>query len=94
MVVVQTCLANNLSNRVCCNYVYFTSTTLKVAMTTNIIIITLLLTLYQPSEVVGCTIERMLRVNTRLKVLDLSHCKLDTAVSIHIATGPHIATGH
>ena len=93
MVVVQTCLANNLSNRVCCNYVYFTSTTLKVAMTTNIII-TLLLTLYQPSEIVGCTIERMLRVNTRLKVLDLSHCKLDTAVSIHIATGPHIAAGH
>ena len=93
MVVMQTCLANNLSNRVCCNYVYFTSTALKVAMTTNIII-TLLLTLYQPSEVVGCTIERMLRVNTRLKVLDLSHCKLDTAVSIHIATGPHIAAGH
>ena len=93
MVAVQTCLANNLSNRVCCNYVYFTSTALKVAMTTNIII-TLLLTLYQPSEMVGCTIERMLRVNTRLKVLDLSHCKLDTAVSIHIATGPHIAAGH
>ena len=93
MVVMQTCLANNLSNRVCCNYVYFTSTALKVAMTTNIII-TLPLTLYQPSEIVGCTIERMLRVNTRLKVLDLSHCKLDTAVSIHIATGPHIASGH
>ena len=93
MVVMQTCLANNLSNRVCCNYVYFTSTALKVAMTTNIII-TLLLTLYLPSEIVGCTIERMLRVNTRLKVLDLSHCKLDTAVSIHIATGPHIAAGH
>jgi len=27
-------------------------------------------------------------VNTRLKVLDLSHCKRDTAVSIHIAAGP------
>jgi len=62
-------------------------------MTTNVIIITLT-TLYQPSEAVGCTIERMLRVNTRIKVLDLSHCKLDTAVSIHIATGLHIAAGH
>jgi len=40
------------------------------------------------SEVVGCTIERMLRVNTRHKVLNLSHYKLDTAASIHIAAGP------
>jgi len=34
-------------------------------------------------KVVGCTIERMLRVNTSLKVMG----KPDTAVSIHIAAG-------
>ena len=39
------------------------------------------------SEAVGCAIERMLRVNTRLKVLNLSCCRLDTAVATHIAAG-------
>jgi len=39
------------------------------------------------SEAVGCAIERMLRVNTRLKVLNLSYCILHTAVAIHIAAG-------
>ena len=39
------------------------------------------------SEAVGCAIERMLRVNTRLKVLNLSDCGLDTAVATHIAAG-------
>ena len=39
------------------------------------------------SEAVGCAIERMLRVNTRLKVLNLSYCILHTAVDIHIAAG-------
>ena len=39
------------------------------------------------SEAVGCAIERMLRVNTRLKVLYLSCCGLDTAVATHIAAG-------
>ena len=37
------------------------------------------------SEAVGCAIERMLRVNTRLKVLNLSDCGLDTTVATHIA---------
>ena len=36
---------------------------------------------------VGCAIERMLRVNTRLKVLNLSDCGLDTTVATHIAAG-------
>ena len=39
------------------------------------------------SEAVGCAIERMLRVNTRLKVLNLRSCGLDTAVATHIAAG-------
>ena len=39
------------------------------------------------SEAVSCAIERMLRVNTRLKVLNLSYCILHTAVDIHIAAG-------
>jgi len=65
MFAVQTCLANNLSNRICCNYMYSlfslfcfpfssentiyyqhddgsrisTGTRLKVAMTTNLVIV-------------------------------------------------------
>jgi len=39
------------------------------------------------SDAVGCAIERMLRVNRRLKLLNLHHCELDTAVAIHIAAG-------
>ena len=33
-----------------------------------------------------CVIERMLRVNTRLKLLNLRCCGLDTAVATHITT--------
>ena len=39
------------------------------------------------SEAVGCRIERMLNVNRTLKVLNLSSCGLDTAVTTHIAAG-------
>jgi len=39
------------------------------------------------SKAVGYAIERMLRVNKRLQLLDLSDCELDTAVAIHIAAG-------
>ena len=39
------------------------------------------------SEAVGCAIERMLNVNRTLKVLNLSGCRLDTAVANHIAAG-------
>ena len=39
------------------------------------------------SEAVGCAIERMLNVNTTLKVLNLSGCRLDTTVNTHIADG-------
>ena len=39
------------------------------------------------SEAVGCAIERMLNVNTTLKVLNLSGCRLDTTVITHIADG-------
>jgi len=38
-------------------------------------------------EAVGCAIEGMLRVNTRLKLLTLRYCELDTAVAIHIGAG-------
>jgi len=38
-------------------------------------------------EAVGCAIEGMLRVNTRLKLLNLRYCELDTAVAIHIGAG-------
>ena len=31
----------------------------------------------------GCEIGRMLRVNTRLKLLNLKCCRLDTAVATH-----------
>ena len=36
------------------------------------------------SEAVGCAIERMLNVNRTLKVLNLSNCELDTAVTTSI----------
>ena len=36
------------------------------------------------SEAVGCAVERMLSVNRTLKVLNLSKCKLDTAVATSI----------
>ena len=39
------------------------------------------------SEAVGCAIERMLNVNRTLKVLNLSGCRFDTTVIIHIAAG-------
>ena len=39
------------------------------------------------SEAVGCAIERMLKVNRTLKVLNLSNCVLDTAVVTHTAAG-------
>ena len=39
------------------------------------------------NEAVGCAIERMLNVNKTLKVLNLSGCGLDTAVTTHIAAG-------
>ena len=39
------------------------------------------------SEAVGCAIERLLRVNTRLKVLNLRYCRLDTAVVTDVAAG-------
>ena len=38
------------------------------------------------SEAVGCAIERMLTVNRTLKKLNLSNCKLDAAIAIHIFT--------
>jgi len=38
-------------------------------------------------EAVGCAIERMLRLNTRLKEVNLSGCGFDTAVATHIAAG-------
>ena len=36
------------------------------------------------SEAVGCAIERMLSVNRTLKVLNISHCRLDTAVITYV----------
>ena len=39
------------------------------------------------NKAVGYAIERMLRVNKSLQLLDLSDCKLDTAVATHIAAG-------
>ena len=39
------------------------------------------------SETVGCALERMLNVNRTLKVLNLSDCRLKTAVVTHIAAG-------
>ena len=39
------------------------------------------------SEAVGCTIERMLNLNTTLKVLNLNCCEIDTTVITHIAVG-------
>jgi len=39
------------------------------------------------SGAVGCAIERMLKVNRTLKVLKLSHCKIDTTVATHVASG-------
>ena len=37
------------------------------------------------SEAVGCAVERMLNVNTTLKVLNLGHCKLDTHIAVALA---------
>ena len=39
------------------------------------------------SEAVGCAIERMMNVNKTLKLLNLSGCRLDTAVANHIVAG-------
>ena len=45
------------------------------------------------SEAVGCAVERMLNLNTTLKVLNLRICRIDTTVIIHIAAGlPHNAS--
>ena len=39
------------------------------------------------SEALGCAVERLLRVNQTLRILNLQHCHLDDAVMHHIATG-------
>ena len=39
------------------------------------------------TEAVGCAIESMLNINRTLRILELSGCRLDTAVVTHIAVG-------
>ena len=39
------------------------------------------------SEAVGCAIEKMLKVNRTLKILNMCNCKLDTTVVTHTAVG-------
>ena len=39
------------------------------------------------SEALGCAVERLLRVNQTLRILNLQHCHLNDAIMHHIATG-------